>query len=164
MQPYKTIDDKLFSRLKNDAKNSPRKRSHYNLHENLDDPVQRLCIALHPGSYLRPHRHPEEYKWEMMLALQGQIHLAFFDGDGRLLEKIQLSEQGPVHALEVPPNTWHSLFTVDKQAVIMEIKQGPYVPLGNENFASWAPEEGTAEVSGFLQWCRNSKPGDRYSQ
>jgi len=36
-----------------------RLRSHRSLHEELSDPVQRLAIAMEPGTYIRPHRHPQ---------------------------------------------------------------------------------------------------------
>ncbi|HIC0138358.1 TPA: WbuC family cupin fold metalloprotein, partial [Enterobacter hormaechei] len=40
------------------AANSPRLRAHHNFHPELSDPVQRLAIAMEPGTYVRPHRHP----------------------------------------------------------------------------------------------------------
>lgn len=39
------------------AATSPRLRAHRNFHPELSDPVQRLAIAMEPGTYIRPHRH-----------------------------------------------------------------------------------------------------------
>jgi cupin fold WbuC family metalloprotein len=164
MTQYKLVDDQLCARLIAQADDSPRKRSHHNLHESTDEAVQRLCIALAPGTYVQPHKHPESYKWEMMLAIQGRVCMLLFDDAGKLLEKIILSGQESVRAIEIPPDTWHTLFPIDAHAVIMEIKQGPYIPLDQENFADWAPAEGSDDVPHFLQWCMESRPGDYYRQ
>jgi len=40
------LDDNFFQQLVLDASKSPRKRSHYNLHKEMNEPVQRLCIVL----------------------------------------------------------------------------------------------------------------------
>jgi mannose-6-phosphate isomerase-like protein (cupin superfamily) len=40
-----------------EARASVRRRKNLNLHETLDDPIQRLCNAFEPGTYVRPHRH-----------------------------------------------------------------------------------------------------------
>ncbi len=53
------------------AANSPRLRAHRNLHPELSDPVQRLAIAMEPGTYVRPHRHPHTF--ELLTALSGRF-------------------------------------------------------------------------------------------
>ncbi|MBW7565061.1 WbuC family cupin fold metalloprotein [Chromobacterium subtsugae] len=35
-----------------------RLRAHHNLHEQLEDGIQRLAIAMAPDTYVRPHRRP----------------------------------------------------------------------------------------------------------
>jgi cupin fold WbuC family metalloprotein len=42
----KKLSEELFKELLQKALSNPRKRTHYNLHEDLGDPVQRLCIAM----------------------------------------------------------------------------------------------------------------------
>ncbi|MGV8352525.1 WbuC family cupin fold metalloprotein, partial [Pseudomonas aeruginosa] len=39
------------------AASAPRLRAHRNFHPELSDPIQRLAIAMEPGTYIRPHRH-----------------------------------------------------------------------------------------------------------
>jgi len=41
----KLITDDLLAQLVQQAADSPRKRSHYNIHESLDDVVQKLLVA-----------------------------------------------------------------------------------------------------------------------
>jgi len=55
----KQIDNKLLDDLTAKAVTSPRKRAHHNLHDALEDPVQRLCVSIEPGTYIRPHRHAD---------------------------------------------------------------------------------------------------------
>ena len=44
---------------------APRLRAHRNFHPELSDPVQRLAIAMEPGTYIRPHRHPHTFEWAL---------------------------------------------------------------------------------------------------
>ncbi len=53
----KRIDIAALRTLSAEADALPRRRKNLNLHETLDDPIQRLCNAFEPGTYLRPHRH-----------------------------------------------------------------------------------------------------------
>ena len=159
----KLIDESLFQQLRRTAAESPRKRSHHNLHAELSEQVQRLCIGLEPGTYVRPHKHPEPYKWEMMLILSGSVVLLIFDDDGAVNRHIELSDQGPTKGIELPPNTWHTVFPCNGKAVIMEVKQGPFTPSVPENFASWAPEEGSESVERFLAWANGADVGARFA-
>ncbi len=38
------------------AASAPRLRAHRNFHPELSDPIQRLAIAMEPGTYIRPHQ------------------------------------------------------------------------------------------------------------
>ena len=51
------LDNQLLDKLTEEAKQSPRLRTHYNLHESLDAKAQRLFVALEPGTPLPIHRH-----------------------------------------------------------------------------------------------------------
>lgn len=62
------------------AANAPRLRAHRNLHPELSDPVQRLAIAMEPGTYVRPHRHPHTF--ELLLPLRGRFVVLNFDDQG----------------------------------------------------------------------------------
>ncbi len=147
----KSIDQQCIEKCLEEARTAARKRSHLNLHEQLEDPVQRLCIALTEGTYVRPHRHPAANKWELLLALKGTSLLVIFDNEGKITDHFKLSPNGSVTAIELPPNTWHTLLPEGNESVVMEIKEGPYTPSQPEHFASWAPEEGSPESLEFLR-------------
>ncbi|MGD8785279.1 MAG: WbuC family cupin fold metalloprotein [Thioalkalispiraceae bacterium] len=156
------LDDHFFQQLLSTARQSPRKRSHFNLHQQMDEPVQRLCIGLIKGTYVRPHHHPQDTKWELMLCLKGRVCLITFHPDGHVLERLQLAPGESITGIELSPNSWHSVFPLSDEAVILEVKQGPYTPANESDFASWSPKEGDAEVRSFLAWLEQAQPGDRY--
>ena len=156
----KHIDSALLDSLIEKAKTSPRRRAHHNLHPELNDPVQRLCIAMEPGTYVRPHRHADPETWEVLFILRGSLALNIFDEKGTVIERTVLKESGPVRAIEFPRNTWHAPVSLEPGTVVFEIKQGPYKPIEEKNLASWAPIEGEPAAEKFLEWYRTSKVGD----
>jgi len=157
------LDNNLYQKLLSEAAESPRKRSHYNLHKSFDEPVQRLCIALKKGTYVKPHYHPKSNKWELMLALKGESTLIIFDKDGAVLERHSLSPNNSMSGIELKPDTWHTVFPQSSQSIILEVKEGPYTPSTKSDFASWAPDEGDENVGIFLQWLENAATGDRFT-
>ncbi len=156
----KQIDEKLLDALIAQAKASSRKRAHFNLHPELNDPVQRLCIAMEPGTYVRPHRHSDPETWEVLITLRGSLALNAFDGTGKVTGRTVLTAGGPVTAVELPPSTWHAPVSLVSGTVVFEIKRGPYNPIAENHFAQWAPAEGAVGASIFIEWCRNAKVGD----
>jgi len=156
----KLIDAEILHSLSARARQAPRRRANHNLHPSLDDAVQRMCNAVEPGSYVRPHRHPEASKWEFFAILTGAAVVLTFDAQGRVTQRAELRAGGPVYAVEIPPGAWHTLATLESGTVLLEIKQGPYAPLTDGDFATWAPPEGEAAAADFDAWFRAARPGD----
>ena len=145
--------------LSAEASTAARRRKNLNLHPALTDPVQRLLNALEPGTYVRPHRHTAPAKWELMAIIAGRALLLVFDDDGVVRERIELDAATPV--VEVPPATWHTLVALEAGTVLLEIKAGPYVPAVPQDFAAWAPVEGSDAAIAFERWCHGARAGDR---
>jgi cupin fold WbuC family metalloprotein len=150
----KLITDEMLSQLISQAENSPRQRSHYNVHETLSDPVQKLFVAATTQSYFRPHRHAD--KTEFALVLRGRFVVFHFDNQGNITAKQLIGEGTGVHALELPANTWHCWLALSDDALFFETKQGPYDPATASEFAPWAPAENTPEAPAYLQTLRNA--------
>lgn len=157
----KQITTNDLDRLSAEAAASPRKRAHSNLHPVLQDPVQRLSVAIEPGTYIRPHRHAEPLTWEIFLMLRGSAVFLAFDDDGSVKERIVLSPAGPVRAIEIPAGTWHAIAALEAGSVFFEVKQGPYTAPVAGNSASWAPAEGDPRCVRFESWYREAAAGDR---
>lgn len=160
----KLIDDNLLIHLLEEARNSSRKRTHYNLHPHLSDPVQRFLNVMQPGTYVQPHFHPEKNKWELFTCIKGAAVMAIFSADGELLDRIALCAEGPNYAVEVPPLAWHSITATESDTVLLEVKQGPYVSNSDKNFADWAPKEGHVRCASFVEWFTKGKPGSKAPQ
>jgi len=151
----------MLERLNQEAVSSPRRRTNLNLHESLDAPLQKLFIAMQTDSYVRPHRHPEKEKTELFIAVKGAFAALIFDDGGKVTERIEFSANGDVLGAEIKPDTWHTVLALEDGAVFFEVKQGPYIPLTDKDFASWAPEENTAEVKAYMNWLHEAKPGEQ---
>jgi len=156
----KRIDKTLLAALSTQAAAAPRLRAHHNLHPQLDDPVQRLCIAMEPGTYVRPHRHMQPETWELLLILSGAVALLLFDDSGKVLERVELVAGGEVTAVEIPANTWHAVASMKTGTAVFEVKQGPYAPISEANHASWSPTEGAAAQQ-LEAWYLTARMGDR---
>ncbi|MDD5329608.1 MAG: WbuC family cupin fold metalloprotein [Sulfuricella sp.] len=155
----KRIDRQLLTSLSAQAAAAPRLRAHHNLHPELDDPVQRLCIAMEPGTYVRPHRHSDPASWEILLVLSGAVVLLVFDEDGRVTERTELSACGEVGTVEIPAHTWHAVASTQPGTVVFEVKQGPYKPIAEANYAPWSPADGDA-ARALTAWYGTARPGD----
>lgn len=143
--------------LSAEAQAAPRRRRNLNLHDRLDDPIQRLCNALEPGTYIRPHRHPDGV-WETFVLLHGGCTILLFDTAGTVTERLALDRDGTLIA-EIPAGCWHAVTVHTPSTVVLEVKPGPYLP---GIFAAWAPEEGDPGAGRCLSWLERAEPGQRY--
>lgn len=151
------LDQAALEALSEQARGSPRLRAHRNLHPSLDDPVNRLAIAIEPGSYVRPHCHPQRF--ELLIAVRGAVEVLAFDDDGTLLAR-QLLAAAATPVIEMPPNTWHTLRSLATGSVFFEVKQGLFEPAG-ARFAPWAPLEQADGVGRWLAWFGTASIGER---
>ena len=138
------------------ASASPRLRANCNMHPELQDPVQRLAIAMEPGTYVRVHRHP--HTWELLTPLSGRFVVLNFDDQGRVIARTVLGADSAV--LETPANTWHAVLSLDAGGVIFEVKQGGYQPIASYDYFPGSPAEGDAGVAGLMAWYAEAQMGD----
>lgn len=140
------------------ASRSERGRAHLNTHDSLDADVQRLFIATSRDTYFRPHRHSEAHKWEFLVILEGRMDLLIFDDAGTILERCRLSPSD-TRAIEIPAGHWHSYVCHEPDTIVLEVKQGAYVPCKGDDLAAWAPAESSPQVETFLDWMRTAPVG-----
>lgn len=138
--------------LLENAKSSPRLRAHLLLHAGPDDQVQRLLIAAQPGTYVRPHRHSEQ--WEMLVLQRGLMDVLRFGESGELISRETLDPRSPV--VQIAPGAVHGCIMRAPDTLVLEVKPGPYRP--NE-FVAWAPEEGHAQAAELLRWTTSADVG-----
>jgi len=146
--------------LSEQAANSPRLRANHNLHPELSDPVQRLAIAMAPGTYVRPHRHPHTF--ELLTALSGRFLVLHFDEAGYVTRRVVLGEECKL--LETDADTWHAVLSMDKDGVIFEVKHGGYQPVTEHDSAPWAPAENKPEAETLMEWYAQAQVGERFTR
>ena len=126
------IDKKILDELTAKAKENPRLRCNLDMRNSADDQSQRMLNAIEPGSTLPIHRHRNSS--ETVVCLRGRLVEEFYDELERLCtEAIELSPNGPVVAVNIPIGQWHTVRSLESGTVILEVKDGPYEPLGPED-------------------------------
>jgi cupin fold WbuC family metalloprotein len=145
------VTKELLDELSQKAADSSRKRINHNFHDDLADPINRMLNALEPGTYLQPHKHENPDKREVFIVLRGSLVVVFFDNSGIAIEFILLDPTNGNHAVEIPVGAWHTLIALETGSVVYEVKDGPYLPMNDKNFASWAPKEGEAGCEEYLK-------------
>ena len=126
------ITQGLMDDLTAKAKASPRLRMNLDLRNSDQDGSQRMLNAIEPGSPLPIHRHRKTS--ETVVCLRGRLVWEFYDELERTCtERIELRPGGPVVALNVPIGQWHTVQALESGSVILEVKDGPYEPIGPED-------------------------------
>jgi len=126
------INQAILDKLTEEAKASPRLRMNLDLRNGEDDQSQRMLNAIEPGSPLPIHRHQKTS--ETVVCLRGRLVWEFYDELERICtERIELSPNGQVVALNVPAGQWHTVKALESGSVILEMKDGAYEPIGAED-------------------------------
>jgi cupin fold WbuC family metalloprotein len=136
------INDEFINTVSEQAKQSERKRKNYNFHKKAEDTLQRMLNAMEPGTYIQPHKHENPDKVEAFFSLKGKFLVVEFDDDGRITEYVVLDPKAGSYGCEIAPKTWHMIICLEPGTVAYEVKDGPYNPSDDKNFAPWSPKEG----------------------
>lgn len=126
MKITQTILDELTAK----AKESPRLRMNLDLRDSAEDTSQRMLNAIEPGSPLPIHRHQNTS--ETVVCMRGRLVEEFYDDLERICtERIELSPNGPIVALNIPAGQWHTVHALESGTVILEMKNGKYEPISD---------------------------------
>ena len=122
------ITQTVLDNLTEQAKASPRLRMNMDLRNSDADQSQRMLNAIEPGSVVPIHRHQKSS--ETVVCLRGRLVEEFYDELERICtERIELSPNGPVVALNIPAGQWHTVLALESGTVILEMKNGKYEPI-----------------------------------
>lgn len=131
------FDERMIMDLYQEAENSERKRSHLLLHKSHSETVQRLLIALVKGSFVEPHYHELANQWEMFIVMRGQLRIKLYDNLGNVVNDFTAGPELPVSIVEFHPGDIHSVECISDQALMMEVKEGPFNPKYAKAFPNW---------------------------
>ena len=124
------ITQAILDKLTEEAKASPRLRMNMDLRNSDSDSSQRMLNAIEPGSPLPIHRHQKTS--ETVVCLRGRLVEEYYDELERVCtERIELSPNGPVVALNIPAGQWHTVKALESGTVILEMKNGAYEPISD---------------------------------
>ncbi len=123
------IDQSILDGLTAQAKASPRLRMNMDLRNSPEDQSQRMLNAIEPGTILPIHRHRASS--ETVVCLRGHFEEYFYDAEGRLTDTIDMVPGGTV--INIPIGQWHNLKSLESGTVLLEVKDGPYVPLEEDD-------------------------------
>ncbi len=140
------LDDTLIARGCKEAAASPRKRIIYPVQRTQADKVQRLINFLQPGTYIRPHLHPEPHATESVIVHRGAIGFLIFDNDGVVKDSFRLTAGTDACMTDMVPEVWHSFVVLQPDTVVIEFKKGPYDSKTDKRFAEWTPDEQSTEA------------------
>lgn len=123
------VDQKILDDLTARAKVSTRLRMNLDLRNSPEDLSQRMLNAIEPGTVLPIHRH--RTTTETVVCLRGHFVEYFYDADGRLTDTIDMVPGGTL--INIPAGQWHNLESLESGTVLLEVKDGAYEPLGEED-------------------------------
>lgn len=145
------VNNELLDLLTQKARSSDRRRMNHNFHSGPEDLLQRMLNAMEPGTYIRPHKHENPDKRETFLVLRGTLCIVEFNENGEITGHMILNAAKGNYGAEIAARSYHSIVSLESGSVAYELKEGPYCPIDDKNFARWAPAEGSPEAAIYLQ-------------
>ena len=125
------INKQLLDTVSQQAKESPRLRMNYNLHDSLEAKAQRLLNAMEPGTVLAIHRHQDTA--ETYMVIRGAIKVIFYNINKEITDEFVIDHKKEEYGIHIPIGQWHTLEVLEKDTVILEVKDGPYRPFREED-------------------------------
>jgi cupin fold WbuC family metalloprotein len=111
-----------------------------------------MLNAIQPKSYIVPHKHLKDPKEETIIILKGGLGCVCFEDNGRVISDsvCYLSAKSDQIGIDLRAGVWHTIFAMEKDTVVFEVKSGPYTKSSDKEFAGWAPKENSAESLAYL--------------
>ena len=125
------LNNQFLDQITERARQTPRLRMNYNLHDSLDAKAQRLFNAMEPGTVLPVHRHRNTS--ETYILIRGAIRVLLYDDNKTLISSYEISDKNDNFGFHIPKGQWHTLEVLESGTVIFEVKEGPYAPLSDED-------------------------------
>ena len=134
------IKDSDIAFLKDNIKNTKKKRIRICTHLNEKDGAHEMFIALSNETYIRPHKHFN--KSESLHVLEGSADVVFFDDEGKIINIIPLSvaSSNSCFYYRINEPIYHTFIIKSKIFIFHETTQGPFRK-SDTIYAPWSPKE-----------------------
>lgn len=138
--PIARIGQEEIAFLRRELAASPRGRVRINTHADNADPLHEMFIAIHPDSYIRPHKHLD--KSEAFHVVHGEVDIVVFEDDGRIRQVVPLAARDEHKAFyyRMSAPYLHTLVIHSDMLVVHEITNGPFVKDATV-FGAFAPAD-----------------------
>ena len=121
------LKEDIITLITQQAQASTRLRMNYNLHESLEDSVQRMFQALEPGTEIPIARHP--YSSETLIMLRGKLRVLIYDDNKNIIEDVVIAPNTENIGYHITKGTWHKVESLESGTVCFETREGPYTPV-----------------------------------
>ena len=125
------LKDEILDELTKAAKISARLRMNYNIHVSFNDAVQRMFNALEPGTEIPIARH--KTCSETLILLRGKLRINIYNDNKDVIESYILDNDIGNIGYHIEKDRWHKVESLESGTVVFETREGPYVPLSNED-------------------------------
>ena len=146
------IDKKLIDEKTKHANDNERRREIHAFHDRDEAILHRMLNAIKPKSYIVPHRHLRDPKEETIIILKGSLGCVCFNDDGSIIQDsvCYLSPKSSQIGVDLRAGVWHTIFALEPDTAVFEVKSGPYTKSIDKEFATWAPSENSEESLAYL--------------
>lgn len=136
--PISELGEVEIDLLREAVKKTAKRRARINAHPDSKDLLHEMIIALEPGSYIRPHKHPG--KSESFHIIEGAVDIVVFDDAGDIVRIVPLLARGGGGAFfyRMSEPYFHTLLIKSELLIVHEVTNGPFKPEGTV-FADFAP-------------------------
>ncbi len=128
------IDKALLDSLTEQARASARLRMNLDLRTSGADYSQRMLNEIEPGSEVPIHRHCSTS--ETFVVLRDRVEEVFYSSSGEVEASFEVAAGGECCALNIPAGVWHTLRSLESGTVILEMKDGRYEGISDEDILS----------------------------
>ena len=67
------------------------------------------------------------------MLVRGKMRVVLYDDDKNIIEDAILSTDNGNYGIHIPIGVWHRVEVLEPNTVTFEVKEGPYVPLSDED-------------------------------
>lgn len=156
--PLTLIGQKDVNFLKQKAIENNRKRVRICAHNDINDTLHEMIIALADDIYVVPHKHLN--KTESFHLIEGHLLIFIFNNEGDISHLIKMGapESGDTFYARISADFYHTVIPLSRVAIFHETTHGPFNPAKTVN-APWAPNGNNPhECIQFIEKLKNMRP------
>lgn len=86
---------------------------------------------MEPETIVPIHRHQNSV--ETFMQVRGKMRVVLYDDDKNIIEDAILSTDNGNYGIIIPIGVWHWVEIQEPNTVTFEVKEGPYVPLAEDD-------------------------------